>query len=46
MDLVIMFLDVWEKMCHIYFPGIQAAVTGPSHQMNFVALKPPAQELG
>lgn len=46
MDLVIMFWDVWEKMCHIYLPGVWAAVTGPLHQMNSVASKWAAEEFG
>lgn len=46
MDLVIMFLDVGEKMGHIYLPGVWAAVAGPPHQMNCVASKRPAEEFG
>lgn len=46
MDLVIMFSDVGEKMCHIYLPGICAAVAGPLHKMNSVASQRPAEDFG
>lgn len=46
MDLVIVFSDVGEKMCHFYLPAIWAAVMGPPLQMNSAASKRPAEEFG